>query len=275
MVNFNAKKVKDDLVQWIRDWFEKNGSGCNAVIGISGGKDSTVVAALCVEALGKDRVVGVMMPNGVQPDIDKSYEVVRHLGIGSMEVDISYGVEGILNSIQDNPIGKMNGQDFEFTFFPISDQTHINLPPRIRMATLYAISQSLNGRVSNNCNLSEDWVGYSTRWGDSVGDFSPISNLTVTEVKAIGYELGLPKEFIEKVPSDGLCGKTDEDNLGFSYEVLDKYIRTGICDDPVAKERINRLHEKNLFKLQPMPSFPYKMIPPNVMWDEVLGTVDV
>ena len=144
-----------------------------------------------------------------------------------------------------------------FDEIDISKQTLINLPPRIRMATLYAVSQSVNGRVSNNCNLSEDWCGYSTRYGDSVGDFSPLSKLTVTEVKAVGYELGLPQEFIEKTPSDGLCGKTDEDNLGFTYAVLDNYIRTGICNDPSTKARIDELHRKNLFKLEPMPCFRY------------------
>ena len=253
---FNAKKVKDQLVEWIRNWFEENGKGCNAVIGISGGKDSSVVAALCVEALGKDRVYGVLMPNGIQHDIDVSRAVAKHLGIHSIELNIHDAVCGVLNSIRfglhDNC--RFAGGDE----FPISDQTKINLPPRIRMATLYAISQSRNGRVSNNCNLSEDWVGYSTRWGDSVGDFAPLANLTVTEVKAIGRELGLPTEFIDKVPSDGLCDKTDEDNLGFTYDALDRYIRTGVCEDAAVKLRIDYLHKRNLFKLQSMPSFPYK-----------------
>lgn len=243
---FNAKKVKDELVQWIRDWYAMNGPDCKAVIGISGGKDSTIVAALCCEALGADRVVGVLMPCGIQHDIDISRKVVKHLGIRSVEVDIYYAVAAVISSV--------NGAAYNLGV-NISEQTRTNLPPRIRMTTLYAISQSINGRVSNNCNLSEDWVGYSTRWGDSVGDFAPLANLTVTEVKQIGYELGLPKEFIEKVPSDGLCGKTDEDNLGFSYDTLDHYIRTGVCNDPVAKERIDRLHNKNLFKLQPIPTF--------------------
>lgn len=250
---FNAKKVKDDIVQWIRNWFEENGPECNAIIGISGGKDSTIVAALCCEALGKDRVIGVMMPDGLQHDIDKSYEVVEYLGIKHICVDISDASYGVTNAI----CRGMYDPTATLPVFKLSVQTHVNLPPRIRMATLYAISQSMNGRVSNNCNLSEDWVGYSTRWGDSVGDFSPLSNLTVTEVKAIGYELGLPAEFIEKVPSDGLCGKTDEDNLGFTYEVLDRYIRTGECNDPEAKAKIDILHKKNLFKLRPMPAFPY------------------
>ena len=259
---FDAKKIKDELVQWIRDWFSVNGPQCNAVIGISGGKDSTVVAALCVEALGKDRVVGVLMPQNIQSDINVSYDVIRYLGIESYTIDIGHMVDAVLHGIE---------VDSESTIY-ISAQTRVNLPPRIRMATLYAISQSVNGRVSNNCNLSEDWVGYSTRWGDGVGDFSPLANLTVTEVKQIGYELGLPKEFIEKVPSDGLCGKTDEDNLGFSYDVLDRYIRTGICDDPVAKERIDYLHNKNLFKMQPIPSFKYTS---EEVWDDILGCVAV
>lgn len=257
---FNAKKVKNDLVQWIRNWFEKNGPECNAVIGISGGKDSTIVAALCCEALGKDRVIGVMMPNKIQRDIDKSYEVVNHLGIRSIEVDIGAACNALLGDIFN---GTHKVRD-DFPNFQFSDQTYVNLPPRIRMATLYAISQSLNGRVSNNCNLSEDYVGYSTRWGDSVGDFAPLANLTVSEVKAIGYELGLPAEFIEKIPSDGLCGKTDEDNLGFSYDTLDEYIRTGFCEDTDAKAKIDRLHEKNQFKLNPIPTFPY--FPEDMEW---------
>jgi NAD+ synthase len=247
---FDAKKVKDELAEWIRKWFEKNGPGCNAVIGISGGKDSSVVAALCVEALGKDRVFGVLMPNGEQRDIDKSYELVRHLGINHVVINIYEACRGVLGPV-------FNAMYQIDTDFCTSNQTRVNLPPRIRMATLYAVSQSINGRVSNNCNLSEDWVGYSTRWGDSVGDFSPLSYLTVTEVKAIGYELGLPRYLIEKVPSDGLCGKTDEDNLGFTYDVLDRYIRTGICEDPETKARIDQLNEKNRFKLEPMPAYKY------------------
>ena len=137
----------------------------------------------------------------------------------------------------------------------ISAQSHQNLPPRIRMSTLYAISQSLNGRVCNTCNLSEDWVGYSTRYGDSVGDFSPMSNLTVTEVKEIGYLLGLPKMLVDKTPIDGLCGKSDEENLGFTYAELDIYIRTGEIADKEKKEIIDRKHKMNLFKLELMPCF--------------------
>lgn len=242
MSNFNAVEVKDKCVEWIRDFFDKNGQGCNAVVGISGGKDSSVVAALCVEALGKDRVIGVLMPNGEQSDIDMARKLVDFLDIRNFEVNIKDAVCGVLNNLP------MNGYD-------ISEQTITNLPARIRMATLYAISQSMNGRVANTCNLSEDWVGYATRYGDAAGDFSPLSQLTVTEVKEIGRVLGLPDELIDKVPSDGLCGKTDEDNLGFTYDVLDKYIRTSEIDNADVKEKIDAMHEKNLFKLQLMPSF--------------------
>lgn len=238
---FDAKVVKDECVNWIRDFFEKNGKGCNAVIGISGGKDSSIAAALCVEALGKDRVIGVLMPKGVQHDIDKAYLLVNHLGIKHYEVNIQKAYDSIVNAMPDG--------------FELSTQSITNLPPRIRMTTLYAVSQSVNGRVVNTCNLSEDYVGYSTRYGDSVGDFSPMSNLTVTEVKQIGYELGLPAELIEKVPIDGLCGKTDEENLGFTYAELDIYIRTGFIEDQAKKELIDRKHKANLFKLQLMPSY--------------------
>lgn len=253
---FNAMKVKNDCVEWIRDWFDHNGPGCNAVIGISGGKDSSVVVALCVEALGKDRVIGVLMPNGVQNDIEDSIDLVEYLGIPFTDVNIQDGYNGIINNIghmftlqQD---GSRRGE-----FIKISQQTIINLPPRIRMATLYAISQSVNGRVANTCNLSEDYIGYSTRWGDSVGDFAPLAHLTSEEVVAIGDACGLPFELTHKIPSDGLCGKTDEDNFGFTYEVLNKYIRDGVCEDEEVKAKIDSMHKKNLFKLMPMPTFNY------------------
>jgi NAD+ synthase len=239
MYQFDVEAVKNRCVQWIRDFFEENGKGCNAVIGISGGKDSSVVAALCVEALGRERVIGVLLPNGEQPDIDKAELLVNTLQIKHYIINIKDAVDGVLGNLP----------------FEISEQTRQNLPPRIRMSTLYAVSQSHNGRVVNTCNLSEDWVGYSTRYGDSVGDFSPCSNLTVDEVKKIGRLLALPPELIDKVPSDGLCGKTDEDNLGFTYAELDRYIRTGEIDNPVTKERIDKKHKANLFKLKLMPAF--------------------
>ena len=238
---FNAEKVKNQCVEWIRNFFEENGKGCNAVVGISGGKDSSIAAALCVEALGKDRVIGVLMPCGEQHDIDMAQLLVDHLGIKHYVVNIKDAVDGLKNSMP---------KDLE-----ISTQTVTNIPPRVRMTTLYAISQSCNGRVCNTCNLSEDWVGYSTRYGDAAGDFSPMSHLTVTEVKEIGRLLGLPDVLVDKVPIDGLCGKTDEENLGFTYVELDVYIRTGEIEDKDKKEIIDRKHKMNLFKLELMPSF--------------------
>ena len=240
---FDAKKVKNEIVEWIRNWFEQNGKDCMAVVGISGGKDSSVVAALCVEALGKDRVFGVMMPQGRQKDIEYSRKLCSFLDIQRTIIPV-----GTIVNVAEYEIKTSLDEE-------LSIQTTINLPARIRMATLYAVSQTVNGRVANTCNLSEDWVGYATRYGDAAGDFSPLSQLTVTEVKEIGRVLGLPTELVDKTPSDGLCGKTDEDNLGFTYEVLDRYIRTGEIDDEDIKNKIDTMHEKNLFKLQLMPSF--------------------
>ena len=238
---FDAVKTTKECVAWIADFFEKNGKGCNAVVGISGGKDSSVVAALCAEALGKDRVVGVLMPCGVQGDIDCAYDLVNHLGIRRYEVNIKDTIEAIKNSFP-KELG-------------MTEQASNNLPPRIRMSVLYAVSQCVNGRVANTCNLSEDYVGYSTRYGDSAGDFSPLSRLTVDEVKQIGRVLGLPAHLVDKVPIDGLCGKTDEDNLGFTYAELDRYIRTGEIEDMDKKALIDRKHVMNKFKLELMPCF--------------------
>ena len=241
---FNAEKVKKDCVKWIKEFFDNNGPDCNAIVGISGGKDSSVAAALCVEALGKERVIGVLMPQGEQHDIDMAYMLVNHLGIKHYLINVKDAVDGVMKNIP----AELN----------ISEQSKQNLPPRIRMSTLYAVSQSCNGRVCNTCNLSEDWVGYSTRYGDSVGDFSPMSNLTVTEVKEIGHLLGLPKELVNKTPIDGLCGKSDEENLGFTYAELDRYIREGVIEDEEKKKLIDKKHVQNLFKLKLMPSFEYK-----------------
>ena len=239
------EQLKNRIVEWIKEWFENNGKGCNAVIGISGGKDSSIVAALCAEALGKDRVIGVLMPNGEQADIDDAIQLVEHLGIKYYIINIKNSVDGVVREMLSAGI-------------EISEQTRINLPPRIRMSTLYAVSQSHNGRVANTCNLSEDWIGYSTRYGDSAGDFSPLCNVTVTEAKAIGEILGLPHNLVHKTPSDGLSGMSDEEKIGFTYEVLDKYIRTGVCEDADTKAKIDRMNRINKFKLEPMPGFMYK-----------------
>ncbi len=238
----NPKRTKDYIVNWIRDYFKENGPTCDAVVGISGGKDSSIVAALCVEALGKNRVVGVMMPNGEQSDLDDSKRLIQHLGIRYVYTNISHVVQRMIDQID--------------ICMDVKEQTKVNLPARIRMAMLYAISQSLpnGGRVANTCNCSEDYVGYSTKYGDSAGDFSPLANLMVHEVIQIGHELGLPTDLVDKVPSDGLCGKTDEDNLGFTYTQLDDYIMYGTSGSEDVDAKILTLHLRNLHKLSPMPT---------------------
>lgn len=239
--NFNPEKAANRCIEWIRRWFDENGKGCSAVLGISGGKDSSVAAALCAKALGAERVIGVLMPQGEQFDIDYSHELCEILGIRKIEVNIGDTVAALRAALPFEP----------------SVQTVTNIPPRIRMAVLYAVSQTHNGRVANTCNLSEDWVGYATRYGDGAGDFGPISHFTVQEVKAIGRYLGLPEKFVEKPPLDGLCGKTDEDNLGFTYAELDAYIREGVEPKADIKEKIDRLHRINQFKLKYFDTFLY------------------
>jgi len=241
---FNAAKVKNELIEWIRGYFEKSGKDCNAVVGLSGGKDSSVTAALCVQALGADRVYGVLMPQGDQYDIGYSLELVSILKIKHFVVNIKNSVDALLSSIKESSLS-------------LNRQAIINIPARIRMTTLYAVSAAVNGRVANTCNLSEDWVGYATKYGDGAGDFSLLSQLTVTEVKALGRELGLPSKFIEKVPEDGLSGLSDEENLGFTYAVLDKYIREGVCEDKTVKEKIDKLQQINRHKLALMPYYHY------------------
>ena len=242
MYKFDVKRAKEEIIDWLQFWFEQNGKDCNAVIGISGGLDSTVVAALCCEALGKERVIGVLMPRGVQRDICFADMICDHLDIKRYEINIQ-------DMYNDITIG------VSLAGIKRTEQANINISPRIRMTVLFAVAQSLNGRVSCNSNLSESYIGYSTIFGDSAGSFAPLLNLTKTEVKELAKELGLPTMLIEKEPSDGLCGKTDEDNFGFTYEVLDKYIRTGECEDKNTLKKIIDLHNKNKFKRDPISRF--------------------
>ena len=243
MSEFDAKKVKDEIVSWIRNWFNLNGKDCVAVIGISGGKDSSVVAGLCVEALGRDRVFGVLMPQGRQRDIRYSHLLCKRLGIDFTIIPV-----GTIVSTAEYEISTSLDQ-------PLSTQATTNLPARIRMTTLYTVAQTINGRVANTCNLSETLLSWETRWGDQVGDFSPLADLTVQEVKAIGYKLGLPECLIEKTPSDGLCGSSDEEALGFTYAVVDKYIRTGKIDDLDVKSKIDERVTKYRFKRLELPHY--------------------
>lgn len=252
---FNVEKVTHEIIDWIRTWFDQNGKGCNAVVGVSGGKDSSIVCALCVEALGADRVIGVMMPCGVQKDISDSIKVCAYLGIKYYIINIEDAVNATLKQMEDAGI-------------EISNQTIVNLPPRIRMSTLYAISQSHNGRVSNNCNLSEDICGFSTRFGDSVGDFSPLSNLTTVEIVQIGDYLGLPYSLVHKIPMDGLNTNendeyiTDEDILGVRYSDIHLYARKPVelkKANPDVFETIFQKQIANAFKLRPIPAYKPKL----------------
>lgn len=245
MDQFDAKKVTNDCVAWIKNLFDTNWSAStNCCVALSGGKDSSIVAALAVKALGQNRVKGLLLPQHEQHDISYSIKCAEFLGIEYKIVNIGSAVDAIIEEMKKSGITP-------------TTQAITNVPPRVRMTELYFYAQCVNGIPSCNCNLSEDWVGYSTYGGDGFGSFAPLSHLTVTEVKQMGYELDLPNELIEKPPIDGLCGKTDEDNLGFTYAVLDRYIRTGVCEDEEIKAKIDLLHEKNKFKLELMPSFPY------------------
>jgi NAD+ synthase len=242
---------REACVNWIKDYFKDNPNG-KAIIGISGGKDSTVAAALCVEALGADRVIGVLMPNTVQSDIDDSIRVCDLLKIEWHVIDIGNAYYNIVHEISCDYLS----QRPQIQSPHENPMIKTNLPARLRMTTLYAVAALYpNSRVVNTCNRSEDYVGYSTKYGDAAGDFSPLGNLTVREVLEIGDELGLPKHLVHKAPSDGMCGKTDEDNLGFTYEQLDDYILgTAVVEEETIK-KIERLHKATRHKYSPMPTF--------------------
>lgn len=243
--------MKEQIIEWIRQYFNENGPNCNAIVGISGGKDSSVCAALLVEALGKDRVIGVLMPQGYQHDMDVSLDLCKHLGIKYHIVNIGETYNSIVKAIEDDGVITKEQMTSNKVFYS-------NTPARIRMSILYGISALYNGRVVNTGNRSEDYIGYSTKFGDAAGDFGLLNDFLVKEVKQIGYELGLPKKFIEKAPEDGLTGKTDEDNLGFTYAMLDHYIETGEIESEELKEKIERLHRLNLHKINPMPVYRKK-----------------
>ena len=243
---FDPDYILGELVEWVQDYFKKNASPeTKAVVGISGGKDSSVASAVCVKALGKDRVIGVLMPQGEQADIDCSKLLVETLGIQHYIINIGDTVRTLKDEISSH--------------IELTNQAVVNTPARIRMTTLYAVAACVGGRVVNTCNLSEDWVGYSTKFGDAAGDFSPLSSLTVTEILQIGEKLGLPEKLVHKVPIDGLCGKTDEENLGFTYAELDRYIRglTDLSEKPELKEKIDRMNRNNKHKLELMPKFTF------------------
>lgn len=238
---FNVAIQTKKCIDWIKNWFQNYSNNAKGVvIGISGGKDSAVVAKLCCESLGSEKVFGALMPNGVQSDINDSIELCKALGISYCEINIKDSYDELVSKISD-----------------ISEDALINIAPRLRMATLYAIAQSKNYRVAGTGNLSEGYIGYCTKWGDMAHDFNPIANFTTEEVIAIGEHLGLPDNIIHKAPSDGLCGLTDEEKIGFTYEVLNKYIRTGICDNTEIREKIDKMHENSLHKFTAIPVYEF------------------
>ena len=241
---FDPVKEIENICTWIKNYFIENGPTSKAVLGISGGKDSTVAAMLLVKALGKERVVGVMMPQSVQKDIDDSRKVCDILGIESIEVDVGpacYALYKAINEFFDN--------DIQIEKYPA---VSTNTPSRIRMATLYAVATYVSGRVANTCNWSEDYVGYSTKYGDLAGDFAILSRYAVREVITMGCvlakEFGIPVELIGKAPSDGMCGKTDEDNLGFTYDTLDSLLLDGIVPEYKVYKNIIERHKRNIHK---------------------------
>lgn len=237
---FNAGQVCENIIGWIRSYYEQQPHAKGAVIGISGGKDSTVTAKLLVEALGKNRVFGVLIPNGEQKDIDDSKRVVAYLGIDSKIVNIEKAYLGLVEAIEVDSL---------------SEDAKINIPPRLRMTVLYAIGASLHYRVCGTGNKSEGFVGYTTKWGDSAYDFNPIGNLTTEEIVAIGDYLGLPHELVHKTPNDGLTGLSDEEKLGFSYNQINKYMETGTCGDLEIDEKIKLKNAYNLHKAVLAPKF--------------------
>ena len=240
-MEFNPQKQLAGLLEWMDQQMTQCG-GKTAVIGISGGKDSSTVAALAAAAYGRENVYGVLMPNGVQPDIDYSQALVEHLQIPHCTINIHDAVQGVL-------------REMEKAGLTPSRQTAVNLPSRVRMSTLYAVAQTLPaGIVINTSNLSEDWVGYCTIYGDSAGAFSPLGMYTTEEVIALGRVLGLPEKLLVKAPSDGLTGLTDEDNLGFTYHAVNEYVRRGVCD-PAIRERSDRKHRTRRFKFQSRPVY--------------------
>ena len=240
-MDFNPQMQLAGLLEWMNEMMQSC-HGKTAVIGISGGKDSSTVAALAVAAYGRENVYGVLMPDGVQPDIDYSHGLVEHLQIPHCTINIHDAVQGVL-------------QEMKKAGLEPSRQTVVNLPSRIRMSTLYAVAQTLSGGiVLNTSNLSEDWVGYCTIYGDSAGAFSPLGMYTTEEVIALGRALGLPEHFLQKPPSDGLTGLTDEDNLGFTYHAVNEYIRRGVVDEKI-KADIDRKHAASRFKFQTLPVY--------------------
>lgn len=228
------------IEKFIKDYVE-NSKAKGIVIGMSGGKDSFITAKLCANAIGKENVLGVLMPNGESQDLEIAIENCKEIGIRYYKVDISHIYKDIISSTKDVLEGERQN---------LLDISTINTPPRIRMTLLYAIAGSLNYLVANTSNLSETMIGYTTKWGDNVGDFSPIGKYTKTEVCKIGIELGLSPKYVLKTPDDGLSGKSDEEKIGFTYDELDKFIRFGEKNEN--HNKIEKMHKNSTHKRNPI-----------------------
>ena len=231
--------TNEQVINNIKDWFNKNNIK-TAVINISGGADSTYVSYVLVKALGKENVIGILQPNGEQKDISDSIKVVEALGIDYINININDQYNSMLKNLYE--FDKNFKLDVNF------ENARINIAPRIRMANAYMIANAVNGAVVGTGNASERYVGYFTKWGDGACDFNPIKDILKTDLIQMGLELGIPKELICKIPADGLSDKTDEEKYGFTYKVLDEYIKTGVCEDYKIKEKIDRMHKNSRHK---------------------------
>ena len=236
MSKFNAKKEISNITDQIRQYFYVNGPDSKAVIGISGGKDSTIAAALLCKALGRDKVFGVIMPNHEMRDQPIAEEVCEHLGIEYRIINIGETCEELYKVLRLNDV---NCEDAKI---------YSNVPARVRMITLYAVAAAIGGRVINTSNLTEALLGYSTKYGDGAGDFGILRDYYVSEVILLGEELGLPDKFVHKAPDDGMSGKTDEEALGFTYKVADEYFKDGVIPDFDIYKKIKDREKNNRHK---------------------------
>lgn len=226
------KELTKNVVNWVKDFFEKVGK-TDAVLGISGGKDSSVVAAICVAALGKEHVHGVLLPCGIQKDISDSYKLVDHLGIDYDVQDIETLVKESLALVE----GANNSYDAK-----------TNVGARIRTNQIMVTAQTHGWIMANTCNRSENCLSWASIWGDSVGSFSPLDMLTTEEVIEIGDDLGLPYELTHKVPIDGLQPLSDEEKFGFSYHEVNELIRHGIRGEHY--DKIIQMYNNGKFKME-------------------------
>ncbi len=236
-----VEKTTNKIIEFIRDYYKKNNLK-GAVIGISGGKDSAVVAGLFSKALGSENVIGIWMPcHSKNEDYQNALLVSKTFGFELKEFDLTNIYESYVTQIKDSN----DVSDNELV------DANINIKPRLRMSTLYyyAAMLSKNGTyivpgTSNKCEL---YVGYFTKGGDNVSDISVLGDLTVDEVIEIGEYIGVPDKVIHKVPDDGLSGKTDEEKLGVKYSDIAKVINNEKVDSDTY-EKIKRLHERNKHK---------------------------